>query len=509
MRGVMRAIEQSAIVSTLDRDGRLLTVNDEYCRISGLSRDELIGSMPQASKSGFESKEKFLEVWSQLQLGRTWTGELRHRSSDGRTSIVKAVIAPVHNAAEEIDRFISIRFDLTEQRRLQRQLEEAQRVAKIGNWTYDLDLETFEWSPQLSEMLQMPSDSTLPRIDAISSRLHPEDRQAWQAAFDECRLQGTGFRIRSRLGGNDKSQADETNAIQWIETIGQSVRNDELQINAVTGTCQDITEKIQAELALEEQRIMTIHTARLASLGEMSAGVAHEINNPLAIIEGSLEVLSRGPMEEARFQQKIATLKRAVTRISRIVNGLRRFARASDADARVTTSLLQIVRDAMVITDTKSKRHGATVELWVSPELTEADLLLACDPIEIEQVVINLVNNAIDAVKDQNDPESRWVRVSLEASTQKPVKELLLRVLDAGPGLSGEAETKMFDPFFTTKPLGEGTGLGLSISKGIVDRHHGQISLNKTFSNTCFEVRLPRHRNSDRAEKQNLPNSGG
>ncbi len=495
MREVMRAIEQSAIVSTLDREGRLLTVNDEYCRITGLQREELIGLPAQVSKTGFESKEKFAEIWPLVNSGKTWTGELHHRSADGRTAIVKAVVAPVHNASEEIDRFISIRFDLTEQRRLQRQLEEAQRVARIGNWTYDLDTGRFEWSPQLFEILMASAGLDLMKIDAISSRLHFEDREAWQSAFDKCRRLGVSFRIRSRLRTESTDSNNSKPRTRWLETIGQSVKTDETEINAVTGTCQDITEKVEAEIALEEQRIMTIHTAKLASLGEMSAGVAHEINNPLAIINGNLGLLNKHRLDETRFKEKVATLQRAVTRIAKIVNGLRKFARSTDGQTLVSTSLLQIVRDAIVITETKSKRHGTSVELEISPESNEADFILSCDPIEIEQVVINLVNNAIDAVKNNEAGKQRWVKVTIEASHLKspdPEGEVVLRIKDSGLGLSAEAEAKMFEPFFTTKPIGEGTGLGLSISRGIIDRHHGQLLLNKSFAHTCFEVRLPR-----------------
>lgn len=517
MREVMRAIEQSAIVSTLDREGRLLTVNDEYCRISGMRREDLIGQPPQLSKSGFESKEKFAEIWPVVNSGRTWTGELRHRSVDGRTSIVKALVAPVHNASEEVDRFISIRFDLTEQRRLQRQLEEAQRVARIGNWTYDLDLGRFEWSPQLFEILALNADVELMRIDAISSRLHAEDREAWQSAFDHCRRQGVSFRIRSRLRP-DPTNNGSAGRTRWIETIGQSVQTDESQINAVTGTCQDITEKVEGELALEEQRIMTIHTAKLASLGEMSAGVAHEINNPLAIINGNLGLLGKHRLDEKKFKEKVATLQRAVTRIAKIVNGLRKFARTTDGETFVSASLPQIAREAIIITETKSKRHGTRVDLQIAPQLSESDLTLYCDPIEIEQVVINLVNNAIDAVKHNDDSEQRWVKVLIETPGSTPSEEVVLRVVDSGLGLAAEAEAKMFDPFFTTKPIGEGTGLGLSISRGIVDRHHGQLTLNKSFANTCFEVRLPRQPRAiqsaaqdahDAHDAQNAPSKEG
>ena len=112
------------------------------------------------------------------------------------------------------------------------------------------------------------------------------------------------------------------------------------------------------------------------------------------------------------------------------------------------------------------------------------DILIFCDPVEIEQVVVNMINNAIDAVKGQ---DMRWVKlIAFKADEQ-----VLLQIQDSGPGISPEIEVKLFEPFFTTKPAGEGTGLGLSIAKGILDQHKASVRLNREFSNTCFEIAFP------------------
>lgn len=130
----------------------------------------------------------------------------------------------------------------------------------------------------------------------------------------------------------------------------------------------------------------------------------------------------------------------------------------------------------MLLTETKLKRHNTTVEL---SQLSKA--FIFCDEIEIEQVVVNLINNAIDAVKDLPD---RWIKIYILQEQDN----ILLKIIDSGLGIPLVVQDKLFDPFFTTKKVGEGTGLGLSITKGILDEHGATLTIDRQASNTCFVV---------------------
>jgi C4-dicarboxylate-specific signal transduction histidine kinase len=130
------------------------------------------------------------------------------------------------------------------------------------------------------------------------------------------------------------------------------------------------------------------------------------------------------------------------------------------------------------MTEAKSMRHSVPIELDLK---SEAKIL--CEELEIEQVVVNLVANAIDAVKEL--PE-KWVKVT----TFEEGPEVVLQIIDSGSGVSSYVEGKLFQPFFTTKIVGKGTGLGLSISKGILDQHKASIAINRQMKNTCFEIRF-------------------
>jgi PAS domain S-box-containing protein len=239
---------------------------------------------------------------------------------------------------------------------------------------------------------------------------------------------------------------------------------------------RDITEELAMQKTIELERAKSLHNSKLASLGEMSAGIAHEINNPLTLIVGNLPLLKKVRDDEAKFHAKLDTISRAAARIDKIVGGLRRFARASDGVEHKIEALHEIVKEALVIVEAKIKRHATQIEVNV-PQ----DIQILCDAVEIEQVLINLINNSVDANKGQSES---WVKI--EAFNQD--SSTIVRIIDSGQGISKETEEKLFQPFFTTKSVGEGTGLGLSITKGILDSHQATIHLDRTCPNTCFEI---------------------
>jgi PAS domain S-box-containing protein len=233
----------------------------------------------------------------------------------------------------------------------------------------------------------------------------------------------------------------------------------------------DLSEKKMRELQV-------IHSAKMASLGEMSASVAHEINNPLAVISLSLILLPKLKDNPAKFSDKIQAIQRSCGRIEKIVNGLRKFSRSDEHVDFAAKRLRDIVQESSNLVEVKAKSCDTPVTYELNSEAA-----ILCSDIQIEQVLVNLIHNGIDATKELDE---RWVRVSLYDDRDCVV----LHVRDSGPGIPAEVRSKLFQPFFTTKPAGEGTGLGLSIIKGILDGHHATISILTQEPNTCFEIRF-------------------
>lgn len=243
-------------------------------------------------------------------------------------------------------------------------------------------------------------------------------------------------------------------------------------------TFRDLTQILELQRSIEVERAKTLHSAKLASLGEMSAGIAHEINNPLAVISSSSALLSKFKDQPEKFNLKIDAIQKSAIRIEKIVKGLKKFSRTSEQGIHKPERLKVIFTEALALTEAKAIRESVSIELCLDDE---AHIL--CDGLEIEQVLINLISNAIDATKGQ---PKRWIKLVCFTDSQ----HVVVQVIDSGTGISKSVEMKLFQPFFTTKPVGEGTGLGLSISKGILDQHHATISINRSFPNTCFEIRF-------------------
>lgn len=241
----------------------------------------------------------------------------------------------------------------------------------------------------------------------------------------------------------------------------------------------------RAKISDENRQMEVLHrqlvqASKLVSLGEMSAGIAHEINNPLAIISGSAGQLAQFAGNPEKFAIKIEAINKATSRIAKIVSGLKKFSRSSDGKRHSSQDLAGIVRDALALTDAKAKQHNTSVTYDL-----KAGVFISCDSVEIEQVVVNLISNSVDAIKNL---DKRWIEIEVSEDREWGI----LRVGDSGPGIPENIRAKLFDPFFTTKDVGEGTGLGLSISKGILDDHQATITLLSDAPNTWFEIRFPK-----------------
>jgi C4-dicarboxylate-specific signal transduction histidine kinase len=232
-----------------------------------------------------------------------------------------------------------------------------------------------------------------------------------------------------------------------------------------------------------EQQAQLMHASRLASLGEMSAGISHEINNPLAIIAGTIPMLESLRFDEEKFRSRTTRALSAVSRIERIISGLRKFSRSdSTCDSATWVDLNSIIVDTFEIIGPLNSKIGARI---IAPK--HLNIEIHCNPVAITQVLVNLASNALFATETLAE---KWIDLRLEVNESG----VFLRIVDSGAGIDEKIQSKLFQPFFTTKPVGAGTGLGLSISKGIAEVHGGSLRYVPSEANTCFELFLPRER---------------
>jgi signal transduction histidine kinase len=358
-------------------------------------------------------------------------------------------------------------------------LEQTGEMAKVGGWELDLKTGQVHMTKQTKMLHEIDEHYTPPKYSTGGEWYPPEIWPTVQAAVQKAIEHGTPYDLEAPFITAKKRRI-------WVQVQGFPVIEGG-KVVKLQGTFQDITDRKKSEEFLksakedlERERVKSLRNAKLASLGEMSAGIAHEINNPLTIIYGTVRALPKFVNNPEQLATKIESIQSASERIAKIVKSLRKFSRTSDKSDFKVHSLSEIIKEAIVLTEAKTRRHSTKIQLDC-----QAQSHVLCDEIEMEQVFVNLINNAVDAVKMLSE---KWVRLDLQEINGRVV----LRIRDSGPRISPEIQQKLFQPFFTTKPVGQGTGLGLSIVKGILDEHHATIELVADDPHTCFEIRFPK-----------------
>jgi PAS domain S-box-containing protein len=245
----------------------------------------------------------------------------------------------------------------------------------------------------------------------------------------------------------------------------------------------DITEVRKLESDQRKLEARLFESAKLTALGEMAAGLAHEVNNPLAIIKGRSSILIRKASERILDMETIVkdvtSIEKTADRIAKIVKALKVYSREATNDELEDANLAELVKDTLEICRERFSSAKVLVR-WKC----ESALPVKCRPSQISQVIMNLLSNAVDAVINL---DSKWIDIT--GYNENGVVHL--KVTDAGSGIPKDISEKMMNPFYTTKATGEGTGLGLSISTGIIQSHNGKLQYIDDCVNTTFLITLP------------------
>jgi PAS domain S-box-containing protein len=247
---------------------------------------------------------------------------------------------------------------------------------------------------------------------------------------------------------------------------------------------EDITDVRRQEAELKITQAKLFASSKMASLGEMASGVAHEINNPLAIINSKAELIRRKlaiePLDRAYIDKGMEDIKVMIHRIAKIIKGLRHISRSEEGEAFECLAFAKVMDEASQLSHQRFLHSN--IDFKIEGALDE---MIECRPVQISQILINLLNNAFDAVDGL--PE-KWVRVLVIAENSM----LSIRIIDSGTGIPGKIVDRLMEPFFSTKDPGKGTGLGLSISTGMAEAHQGSLDYELYDGHTSFVLKIPK-----------------
>ena len=452
---------------------RFTQVNKGARENVGYSMAELSALTPLDLKPDL-SKDRFLELVSPLQTGQREQVGFRtsHRRKDGTTYPVEVHLQYLQEEGRRV--FLAIVLDLTERVATEQELQKTQRtlstlLTNLPGMVYRCQNNqdwTMEFVSPSCHVLTGYSPEQFVESRQVSYGRHvifPEDRQRVWGEVQESLKDRQPFQLSYRI-----RTADET--IKWVWEQGCGIFSDTGEVVGIEGYVVDVTQQRVLEDQLRK-------TERLAELGTLASGMAHEIGTPMNVILGRAELLMRKATDE-RARRGLETIVTQVERITKIMNQLLSFARKRPAERQGIT-LETVMIDVLDVLQERFDKHHIEVTKTVSPQLPK----VLADPDQMNQVFLNLILNACQAM-----PEGGTLSLSLHSTAST----MELTVQDTGCGIPPEQLSKIFDPFFSTKAVGEGTGLGLTVVHGILQEHQGAIRVTSVpGQGTTFIISLP------------------
>jgi PAS domain S-box-containing protein len=441
-------------------------LNQPALDYTGLSPDQTETGWPRAFHP--DDKKGMLVKWGAIRAsGRPGELEARLRRFDGeyRWFLFRAV--PLRNEQGDIVKWYGSSTDIEDRKRAEEELRrseaklvEAQRVSQTGSFVRNMSTGEYIGSKEFFRILgyDQPGSAT---FEMVLQRAHPEDRALVEHAIDRASRYGRDLDYEHRLLMPDGS-------VRYVHVVAHAVRDQDDQLEFI-GAVVDVTATKQAEEKLHKAQTELAHVTRVTTLGELTASIAHEVNQPLAAAvanaEACLRWLDRETPDLVAARRSVEWVINDSCRASEVLRRVRALAKKSDIE-KVPLDVNDIVREAIVLV----KRELSSQLISLRTELAPSLPMILGDRVQLQQVIINLVMNGIEAMQPITDRQRELVI----QSGQDETRCVHVSVTDCGVGISAEIANRLFNAFFTTKS--SGMGMGLSICRSIVEAHEGRLS---------------------------------
>jgi PAS domain S-box-containing protein len=476
------------MVSTFDPDGTRSFVNQQWQNYTGHTQREATGKGLNTSVYYHpDDVQRFDNAWRIAQAkGETLAVDVRTRGADGTYRWYTMRRAPLRDERGSIVKWYSVGIDVDDQKvaenalqRSEAYLAEAQKLSLTGSIAWDPISDDHFWSDETYQIMGFDR-SVKPSMDLIMQRVHPDDRVHLQHEVDRATKGAQNHDYESRLlmpDGQVKSLHVRAHRVKYASGKEE-----------IVGALMDITQSRKSQAALDAAQTALAHASRVATLGEISASIAHEVNQPLAAIvangQACLRFLRRETPDLNYVRGALEWIVKDGNRAGEVIRRVRGLLKKAEIQ-KAQLDVNDIVSEVAALLQRELTAQHVTLRL----ELASAIPLIVGDRVQLQQVIINLVVNGVDAMQAVTDrPHTLLIR-----SYEDEAHQIVVAVRDSGVGVPANTADRLFDAFFSTKP--NGLGIGLSVCRSIIGDHGGRLwATNNTGEpGATFQFALPSH----------------
>ncbi|MDZ4866480.1 MAG: PAS domain-containing protein [Alphaproteobacteria bacterium] len=454
-----------ALIWSTDPSGATDAFNQHYLDFVGRPAEELLG-WGWAVTIHPDDQEHLTTFWKNLlAAGEPGQAEARLLRHDGtyRWFIMRA--NPMRDESGAIVKWYGVNTDIEDRKHTEQELSrseaflsQGESVSETGSFLWRLSTNEITWSQQLYRIFGFEPGS-LVTLERIAALVHPEDLPRMDDMVARARM-GRDSEYEHRLLLPDGT-------VKYLHFVARATRDQEGALEYI-GVVQDVTERRLAEQALSKVRSELAHVARVSSLGALTASIAHEVNQPLAgIVTNASTCLRMLAADQPNIEGARETARRTIrdgNRAAEVITRLRALFAKKEASVE-SIDLNDAAREVIALSVNELQRGRVVLRQEFADDLPS----ISGDRVQLQQVVLNLILNATDAMSDVGD-RLRLLTIKTELDEDEQVR---LSVRDSGVGIDPQTASKMFDAFHTTKP--GGMGIGLSVSRSIIDRHQGRL----------------------------------